>query len=428
MKIRRILATAVAAAVTTPVVLLSAAPAFADTKPAPAQTQEQKQKPTIEQLKLAVAAAQNAYDAAVVAYDDSQKAIDALDKPDHPLQVALAAAKTAAATADGEKTAADQAVVDAQAKLDGATTDEEKAAAQTALDEAKRKAEAAATAKTTADGNLAGANKAVENERVALLRKTGEALTAKEEAKTALDAAKKALADAEKEAEEPGEEPGEEPPHEDCAPEPAFTSVVQGLPEKVVAGTTVDFTLRLTNGTDRQMDEAYVFAAVHAFDEKGLKPLDRYLDLEWSTAANPEWVDVPVAEELFVGALKAKSSVDVKLRLKVDADTPAGQGVTFVAGDFWNEDESCGGTPDLTEYEFDILAKGSDPGKVDDATGKPGGTHTTTPVTNTTTHGVLAATGSSDAVPQIALAGGAALVLGAGAMVVARRRRADADG
>ncbi|MFE5482012.1 LPXTG cell wall anchor domain-containing protein [Streptomyces sp. NPDC056527] len=413
-----------AAAVTTPVVFLSAAPAFADTKPAaPAQTQDEQ--PSIDQLKQAVTAAQTAYDIAVIAYDKSQKVIDELDKADHPLQVALTGAKKAAEQAATDKTTADQGVVDAQAKLDAATTDEEKAAAQTALDEAKAKAEAAATAKTTADANVTKASKDIEDERVALLRKTGEALTAKKEALKTLDAAKKALADAEA---EEGEEPGEE-----CVPEAKFTTVVQGLPEKVVAGTTVNFTLRVTNGTDKKMDEVYPYAAVHAFDEKGLKELDKYLDLEWSTAANPKWQDVDPGESLFVGSLNAKSSTDVKLRLKLDAKTPAGQGAAFVAGDYWNDDESCGGTPDLEYYEFAILAKGSNPGKVDDAKGKPGNSNTTqqggtstTPV-NGGTNGSLAKTGSNDAVPQIALAGAAAVALGAGAMFVVRRRKAGAD-
>ncbi|MEU6881917.1 LPXTG cell wall anchor domain-containing protein [Streptomyces sp. NPDC046712] len=429
MKIRRILATAVAAAVTTPVVFLSAAPAFADNKPAaPAQTQNEQ--PSLEQLKQAVTAAQTAYDIAVIAYDKSQKAIDELDKAEHPLQVALAGVKKAAEQAATDKTTADQAVVDAQAKLDAATTDEEKAAAQTALDEAKAKAETAATAKTTADANVTKANKDIEDERVNLLKKTGEAGKAKEAALKTLDAAKKALADAEA-------EEGEEEPGEDCVPEPKFTTVVHGLPEKVVAGTTVNFTLRVTNGTDKKMDEVYPYAAVHAFDEKGLKELDEYLDLEWSTAANSKWEDVDPGESLFVGSLNAKSSVDVKLRLKLDAKTPAGQGAAFVAGDYWNENESCGGTPDLEYYEFAILAKGSNPGKVDDAKGQKGNTNTTgqggtstTPVnggTTGSTNGSLAKTGSNDAVPQIALAGAAAVALGAGAMFVVRRRKAGSN-
>ncbi|MEU4268547.1 LPXTG cell wall anchor domain-containing protein [Streptomyces sp. NPDC026092] len=431
MKIRRILATAVAAAVTTPVVFLSAAPAFADTKPsAPAQTQNDKQDqaPDIEQLKKDVAAAQKAYDAAVLAEADAMKAKKDLEKPEHELQVALTAAKTAAAEAATKKTAADTKVAEAEAALAALSpeaTAEEKAAAEQAVTDAKTAAAEAATAKTAADAKVVEADTKLVDADVAASTKITTTRNATKEALKALDAAKEALKKAE-------EEEGEEPPHEDCFPEDKFTSVVTGLPSKVVAGTTVDFKLRLTNGSDRTLDDAYAFVAIHAFDEKGLKPLDKYLDLEWYEVVKGRgsWNDVPVAEELSVGTLKPKASAEIKLRLKVDANTPAGQGLTFAAGDFWNEDGTCGGTPDLTEYEFDILAKGSNPGKVEDAKGTPGGKNTTTQggtSTTAVTTGQLAKTGSNDAMPQIALAGGAAVALGAGAMFIVRRRKAGAN-
>ncbi|MFJ6634393.1 peptidase [Streptomyces sp. NPDC091376] len=415
---------------TTPVVLLSAAPAFADDKPA-AQTQNQKaqkdQKPTIEQLKLAVAAAQKAYDDSVVAADAAMKAVEALLSDTHPLAVAAAEAKKAAEAAATAKTEADKAVVDAQAKLDSAATDEEKAEAQKALDEATTAAATAATAKTEADAKATAAATARDDARVAAGRALHLAQEAKKTAQANLDAAKKALADAEAEEGEEGE---------DCVPEPKFTTVVQGLPEKVVGGTTVNFTLRVENGTSKPMAEVYPYAAVHAFDTKGLKELDSYLDLEWSTAANPAWEDVDTEMGLYVGSLKAKSSVDVKLRLKVDAKIPAGQGAAFVAGNYVNEDDSCGGTPDVEYYEFEILTKGSNPGKVDDAKGQQGDSNTPTTQGGSSstsvngssdTSGSLATTGSSSVMPKVALAGGVALVLGAGAVVVARRRKAGAD-
>ncbi|WP_329117322.1 LPXTG cell wall anchor domain-containing protein [Streptomyces sp. NBC_01353] len=431
MKIRRILATAVAAAVTTPVVFLSAAPAFADTKPAaPAQTQAEQ--PSLEKLKKAVSDAQKAYDIAVIAENDAKKALEATTNADHPLMVALTDAKKAAEAAATAKTEADAKLVKAEADLaalPAEATAEEKAAAEKVVADAKTAAEAAATTKTEADAKATAADTALDDERVAKSRAIGAAQETKKTALATLEAAKKALADAEA---EEGEEPVEE-----CVPEAKFTTVVHGLPEKVVAGTTVNFTLRVTNGTAKKMDEVYPYAAVHAFDEKGIKELDKYLDLEWSTAANPTWQDVDPGESLFVGPLNAKSSTDVKLRLKLDAKTPAGQGAAFVAGDYWNDDESCGGTPDLEYYEFAILAKGSNPGKVDDAKGKPGNTNTTqqggtstTPVnggTTGSTDGSLAKTGSNDAVPQIALAGAAAVALGAGAMFVVRRRKAGSN-
>ncbi|MER7779152.1 LPXTG cell wall anchor domain-containing protein [Streptomyces sp. NPDC096191] len=421
--IRRVLATAVAAAVTAPVVLLSSAPAFADEKPA---AQTQKAKPTIEELKQAVERAQKEYDAAVIAVNDAVKFLEeGLEEETYPTKAALVEAEKAAEDAAKVKDEADQAVMDAQAELDAATTDEDKAAAQTALDEAETAATEAAEAKTAADTAHTEAQTAHDDERVAQVRKIDLLQKARDEAKTALEDAEKALSDAEEEGEEPAGE---------CVPAPELTAVVSGLPDKVVGGTTETFTLRVTNGTGGTMDEVYPFASAHGFDTKGYKELDSYLDLEWSTAANPKWRDADLLGGTSIGSLKANASVDVKLRLKVDADVLAGQGSVYVTADYLNDDGSCGGYPDLDDYGFQILPEGGDgagdPGKSEDPKGKPapnsptgqGGTSTTPVNTSSTTTGSLAQTGSNDALPKIALAGGAALVLGAGAVIITRRR------
>lgn len=430
MRIRSILATAVAAAVTTPVVLLSAAPAFADTKPA---AQQEQQKPTIEELERRVTAAQKAYDAAVITLANATAKVEAVTKDDAPLAKAVVEAKKVADEAYAAWKAAEVKQAEAEAALKAlpeTATAEEKAAAEKAVEDAKKVATGLGAKTALADDDYNTAVKDRDDERAVAFRVLDLATKAKEDASKALKAAEKALADAKA---EEGEEGGD-----DCVPEPKFTTVVSGLPSKVVGGTTVNFSLKVTNGTDKKLDEVYPYVFVHAFDAAGLKELDKHLDLEYYT--NGSWKDADDESEDGadfgmgdIGPLKAKSSVNVKLRLKVDAKVPAGQGAALVAGDYWNKDESCGGTPDLDVYEFEILAKGSKPGKVDDAKGKPSKGHTaqggksTAPVTTGTTTGSLAKTGSSDAVPQIAMAGAAAVALGAGAMFVVRRRKAGSD-
>ncbi|WP_103760126.1 LAETG motif-containing sortase-dependent surface protein [Streptomyces sp. SM10] len=426
MKIRRVLATAVAAAVTTPVLLLSVTPAFADDKPA-AQTQN---KPSIAELEKAAAAAQAAYDDAVAAVDAAKAVLDALETDDSPLKAASDAARMAADQAATTKATADQAVIDAQTALKalpGDATEEEKTAATTAVTEAEAEAEAAGEAKVAADTKATEALAAWNDARVTAAQAID---TAQEVAKTALadkDAADAALAKAKEEEAEGGEDGNED---DTCVPEPKLTTVVTGLPSTVVAGTKTDFKLRVTNGTDRTLDEVYPFVYVHATDTSGLKGLDDLVHLQWSSAKSSTWKNVDNEHYIDrVSPLKAGAHADIKMRLTVDAKAPAGNGVTFVAGDYWNEDGTCGGSPDLEGYEFMIAAAGSKPGKVPDATVK-----TTKPKdSNLTTQtgasaspvgGTLAATGSSDATSQLALASGAALAIGAGAVFVVRRRKA----
>lgn len=402
MKIRRVLATAVALAVTTPAALLSVSPAYADAKPA-AQTQEKPSKPTIEELEEAAAEAQEAYDKAVKAEAAGRVELDKtfadLSEVDgtHPLALASAAANKAAKDAAAAKTAADQAVTDAQAALDALpeeATEEEKAAAATALSEAKATATTAATTKAAADTAAAEAGEKLTDARIAATRAYGVLQKAVEDALAVKVAADAALAKAIKEAEE-GEEGGE------CEPEPDLTSKVTGLPDKLVAGTSTDFSLRVTNGSDRHMDEVLAFVSVHATDKSGLKDTGKFFRLQWSTKSAPKWQNADADDYIDgVGALKPGAHADVKMRLTLDKATPAGNGVAFFAADFFNEDGSCGGAPDLDMYEFDVKAAGSKPGKTEDvkpsATPRPGNTGTTpqgsasgTPATT----GSLAATG-----------------------------------
>ncbi|WP_424919024.1 LPXTG cell wall anchor domain-containing protein [Streptomyces sp. wa1064] len=437
MKIRRALATAVAAAVTAPAVLLSVTPAFADTKPA-AQTQEKQSTPTIKQLEKAAAEAQEAYDKAVLAKADAllvlKETLDALDST-HPLAVAAAAAEQAAKDAATAKTTADQAVIAAKAALDALpaeATEEQKTAAATALSEAEATAATAATAKTAADTKAAEADEARDDARVAAARAYGVFGKAVDDALAAKIAADAALAQAKKEAEEEGE---------DCEPENDLTAEVTGLPTKLVAGTTTAFSVRVTNGSDRHMDEVIAYVGVHATDKSGLKDTGKFFRLQWSSESSPKWKNVKDDYIDAVGALKPGARTDLKMRLTLDKATPAGNGVAFIAADFYNEDGSCGGTPGADMYEFDVKAAGSKPGKTEDAKPKPAsstkpggkgsghqpqGSASGTPA-KAGTDGSLAATGSSSATTSIALAGGAAVVLGAAAVFVVRRRKAGSD-
>ncbi|MCF3960352.1 peptidase [Streptomyces fuscigenes] len=436
MKIRRILATAVAAAVTTPVVMLCATQALAADGPSTvsrAQQQGEQDKPSLEELQQAAAKAQKAYDDALADDRAARAVLEAALSDDAPLAVAAKNAADAAADAATAKAQADQAVADAQAALaalpDTATA-EEKAAAEKAVANAKTAAASAGTAKDAADAKAAAASTAREDARVAAAHAYSVVQDATNQALKAKEAADKALAAAQDDADP------------DCVYASKLSTVLVGLPSTIEAGSTTDFSVRVTNGTDKALGKVSPHLYFHATDKSGHEVLDDAFHLQWSTAASSFWQDVDADGDAgSISPLKAGAHADVQLRLKVDADAPAGDGVAFVAGSYVNDDKSCGGNLS-TEYAFKLLAakdSGGKPGSTGapkpGKTGKatPPATHTspqggaaTTPIDSPTpaATGVLASTGAPSALPQLAAASAAALVLGGGAAVMARRRRA----
>ncbi|MGC5362295.1 LPXTG cell wall anchor domain-containing protein [Streptomyces sp. DT24] len=390
-------------------------------------------KPSISELEKAAAQAQKAYEDAAAALAEALKDMNAALSSDAPHNVKAVAASAAAKAAATDKATADATLADARTAFDNLpadATEERVTAAEQAVTDAETAQKAAEEAKKTADEEATKANTAADDLRVSAVRRYSVAKTAAADALAAKEAADKALADARKEQEEQEEEGGED----DCVAESRLTTVVTGLPSKIVAGTTTTFKLRVTNGTDKTLDEVLPYAGVHALDADTFKDIDALLRLQWSSAASGQWKNLD--RDHYAGSIKSLkpgAHADVKLRLTVDASAPAAGGVAFVAGDYINKNGSCGGTPDIETYEFEIKAKGSTPGKVEDApsTSEPGNTDVlpqggAVPISaaNTAT-GTLAATGSSSATSGIALAGGAALVIGAGAVFIGRRRKAD---
>ncbi|WP_435974603.1 peptidase [Streptomyces sp. Qhu_M48] len=436
MKIRRILATAVAAAVTTPVLLLSAAPAFADTKPSPASTQkpasdEEDEGPTLEELKAAVALAQKEYDEAVVAHDKAAKAFKAVDSADHRLQVAVADAKKAADAAAAAKTAADAELAKAEkalAELPVDATEEQKTAATAAVTAARKTADEATAAKTAADTEYTEADTARDEALIAAAQLEELTRKVKETAAEKLAEAKEEL--------EFFEEIGE-----DCKEDNAVKVALSG-PKSITVGTSAVFSLRVTNTTDRTLDavEAYVGAAALATEEDEDGYFKQFITIEWTGAGNPHWTDTADSfDAVDVGELAKGATADMKLRLTLDSKTPVGPGATFAVGAYENDDETCGIGKTYANAHFDILAAKTDKPEPKPTPSETTATPTPAPTTggnnttqqggssNTPIRGTLAATGANDHLNQIGLAAGAAVALGAGAMFVVRRRKAGAN-
>ncbi|MBP2584010.1 colicin import membrane protein [Streptomyces sp. PvR006] len=446
MKIRRILATAVAAAVTTPVVFLSAAPAFADTKPAPASTQKpaaddddpDEDMPSLEELRAAVALAQKEYDEAVAVLDKAVTDLKAFDKPDHPLQLAVTDAKTAAEAAATAKTAADEELTKAQkalAELPADATEEQKTAAADAVTAAQTAAATAATAKTAADEKLGKASKDLAEAQEAASTVVGLARKVKKSAEEKLTEAKDEL--------EFFEDIGGE-----CEEDDSIKVALSG-PKTITAGQSASFSLRVSNTSDRTLENVEAYVDAVRFPEPGELIDDetdfskRIIPVEWSSADNLEWT--PFTEEfdsIEVGKLVKGGHYDVKLRLTVPADAAAGKGAAFSVAEYDNNDGDCGIGEQFAQTEFDILAAKTDKPKPTPEPTPSETTATPTPAptsggngntsqqggsSNTAVKGTLAATGANENLTQLGLAAAATVALGAGAVVIARRRRAGAD-
>ncbi|MFE6223940.1 hypothetical protein [Streptomyces sp. NPDC057854] len=457
MKIRRILATAVAAAVTTPVVFLSAGTAVADTRPtadASAQDAQTAQDgpddadfAEYERLVEAVIKAEEKVERLKAEREALLEDLLA-NNVDPEIKAEYDEAKLAYDEAKAAREAADTAVTEAQAELDALTADpeasaEDKAAAEQTLAEATETAATALAAEKDAKTRFDAADTARDDALVAMSRET-------ERLKAAIKTAQQELADAEAALE------AYEGEGADCTDEEAVATTLTG-PKTIVVGSSADFTLTVKNIAEHDLDAVrfHVFAA-HVpeswSDIIGAEDPDfaQYIDVDWKSAANPVWTDLDMeSESIDLGKIAEGGRTDVTLRLTVADDAPAGEGIAFTAGEYENEDGSCGVGQGFAKVDFDVVEQ--DAGEpteepADEPTEEPTEEPTSEPspsastpapaatTANTTqqggssntpvaTGGQLAATGANDTLPRLGAAAGAALVLGAGAVFAARRRK-----
>ncbi|WP_237522325.1 LAETG motif-containing sortase-dependent surface protein [Streptomyces sp. SID1328] len=217
-----------------------------------------------------------------------------------------------------------------------------------------------------------------------------------------------------------------------------LTTGLSGLPSKIVAGSGFHgFKLNVKNSGEHAYKRVDLGVFAAAMGEDDFSDATQYLTLQYQDPTSGKWNDISVdlddesAGYLGYTDVKAKESFSIDLRLSVDKKAPAGAGFAISIGSYVDDEGNCVYASDDDFYEFDILAAGATPGPVDDSTPKPqGGSKplpTTKPAGNTQVvpQGHLAETGSSSALPAIALAGGAAVALGLGAVFVVRRRRTE---
>ncbi|MGW7519310.1 LAETG motif-containing sortase-dependent surface protein [Streptomyces sp. NPDC054796] len=217
-----------------------------------------------------------------------------------------------------------------------------------------------------------------------------------------------------------------------------LTTTLHGLPAKVVAGSGFHtFTYRLTNNSDKDFEsvEFGLFAAAVAEDAPDDEGTGEHLTLQYKDRETGDWKDISTdaddEEEGHIGSTRvaANGKTEVELRLSVDKKAPAGTGYAISVGAYLDEEDNC--VVSAGEYyEFEIVAAGKGADEESPETKPQGGAKkpASTPAKSGSgggsggSTGELASTGSSDTLPAIGLTGAAAMVAGAGAVLVARRR------
>jgi LPXTG-motif cell wall-anchored protein len=220
-----------------------------------------------------------------------------------------------------------------------------------------------------------------------------------------------------------------EPEPSECQDSKVDVSI-SGLPGKIAAGSGWHkFSLNVLNNSKSTLNELGFFAG--ASSDKAGDDLfqSKKVQLQAYNEDTKAWEDVD-SEGYAVGyvgytdELKPDYEVDIPLRINVKSSAPVGAGFSLGASIYGDTDGECTGFGEVA-YKFQIVSSGTDTdgtkpqegGKVP-VSDKPADKGNTPEV-----NGSLAETGSSSALPMIALAGGIAVVAGAGAVFVVRRRK-----
>ncbi|MGA5894042.1 LAETG motif-containing sortase-dependent surface protein [Streptomyces venetus] len=208
---------------------------------------------------------------------------------------------------------------------------------------------------------------------------------------------------------------------------------IGGLPGKIAAGSGWHkFSLTVLNNSDSTLNDLNFFAGASPDKDGDELFSSKQVQLQAWDPQDKIWVDLNEGGEAvgYVGytdELKPDYEVDIPLRLNVTKSAPVGAGFSLGATIYGDNDAECTGFGQ-NSYKFQIVSAGTDTdgtkpqegGKAPVTDKKPSGK--TPEVT-----GSLAETGSSSALPMISLVGGAAVVAGAGAIFVVRRRKAGVE-
>ncbi|MEU3442611.1 LAETG motif-containing sortase-dependent surface protein [Streptomyces griseoincarnatus] len=210
-------------------------------------------------------------------------------------------------------------------------------------------------------------------------------------------------------------------------------SGLSGLPETIVAGSGwTTFSFDVTNRGDEEIENIKPLIGVAAIGWEDVRDYSGQIAVQVYDKAAGKWNTLAGAAgegaTFAAFSLGAGQSASYQLRLSVSGKVPDALGLTGGFAEY-SDTEGCwvADDPNGWIYFFDILAAGSDAGDPDDAKPQTGGVKELDKVSEVKVTGSLAETGSNSALPVIGLVGGVAVVAGAGALFVVRRRKAGAE-
>lgn len=223
----------------------------------------------------------------------------------------------------------------------------------------------------------------------------------------------------------PSETPSPTGEPSDCATSDLEFSV-DGMPGRIARGSGWHpFTMNVHNASRTTMTDVGYFAGA-GYEYAGEEYLFDAEDvaLQYRDLDTGKWTDFAEDGQAtgYLGRtdeLRPGYEVNIPMRIDVRSGAPLGASYTFGFG-YYTGDQGCSGAGDAT-YRFTVVKSGTG------AAPQEGGrapVPTTRPDRSRTSNvpATLAETGSSSVVPVLALAGGVAVVLGAGTMFVVRRR------
>lgn len=229
------------------------------------------------------------------------------------------------------------------------------------------------------------------------------------------------------------EEPDEDEEEPALCEDDTIDVSIKGLPGKIAAGSGWHkFTLNVYNSSDATLTDLVYFAGASA-DKNGEKLFkSKQVQLQAYDPDSKTWEDLsgPLGEAVgFVGysdSLEPEFEVDLPLRINVKSSAPVGAGFSLGASIYTDAEAECEGFGDVS-YKFQIVKAGTDTGGTKPQEGGKAPVPTEKPSSGTDTgakvEGNLATTGSSSMLPTIGIAGGIAIVAGAGVVFAMKRRR-----